>query len=255
LRNNGGGLLNSAIDIAELFLDKNSLVATTKDRNNKVTEEYRTHKDPLASTATPIFILINPHTASSAEILAGALKVHSEKLAQQSAGKKQNKLLVFIVGTHSFGKGSVQELIPIGNDCALKLTTALYYLPNDVTVQGVGIEPDIKIEQKLPPTEQMQWVNTFYGKESALKNSIKTDNKEDKKQEHKKKHHNKKLDSKKSIQDKRKEILAQDSQIRDTITCINILNAHPWKNRTDAIKIIKSIFITDGDLTLEEIEA
>ncbi len=83
LRNNGGGLLNSAIDIAELFLDKNSLVATTKDRNNKVTEEYRTHKEPIASTATPIFILVNAHTASSAEILAGALKVHSEKLTQQ----------------------------------------------------------------------------------------------------------------------------------------------------------------------------
>ncbi len=151
----------------------------------------------------------------------------------------------------------MQELIPIGNDCALKLTTALYYLPNDITVQGMGIEPDVKIEQKLPPTEQMVWVNNFYGKESALKNSIKTNTKEDDKHKDKKKHHNKKLDSKKSMQDKRKEILAQDSQIRDTITCINILNTHQdkWKNRTDAIKLINSIFITDGELTLEEIEA
>lgn len=251
LRGNSGGLLNSAVDIAELFLDSNSLVATTKDRNNKVIEHFRTQKNPINSPSMPIFVLMDNWTASAAEILAGCLKVHSEKAAQQAGNKKQNKLVVFLVGTRTFGKGSVQELIPISNDCAVKLTTALYFLPNDITIQGIGIEPDIKIEKKLPPTEQMQWVNSFFGKESALKNSIKTDNtKEDKK--HKK---DKKNDAK-NHKEKRKEILSKDSQIRDTITCINILyaNQDKWKNRTDGIKLINSIFVNDVDLTLEEIE-
>jgi len=251
LRNNSGGLLNSAVDIAELFLDSKSLVATTKDRNNTVIEHFRTQKNPTTNASLPIFILMNNYTASAAEILAGCLKVHSDKVAQQSGGKKQNKLLVFLVGTRTFGKGSVQELIPISNDCAVKLTTALYFLPNDETVQGIGIEPDIKIEQKLPPTEQMQWVNSFFGKESALKNSIKVhDSKDDKK------HKKEKKTETKNHKERRKEVLAKDSQIRDTITCINILhtNQDKWKNRNDAIKLINSIFVNDGELTLEEIE-
>lgn len=249
LRNNGGGLLTSAIDIAELFIDKKSLVATTKDRNDKVIEQYATTKDPIANFSAPIFILMNNWTASSAEILAGSLKCHSEQIAQKTGNRKQDRLLVFLVGTKTFGKGSVQELIPISNDCAVKITTALYFLPDNKTIQGIGIEPDIKIDQKLPPTEQMQWVNTFYGKESSLKNTIKTkDHKEDAKA--------KKKEEKKSYKDRRKEALGSDSQIKDTITCINILNANSdkWKNRNDGIKLINSIFVTADQLKLEEIE-
>lgn len=252
LRNNSGGLLNSAVDIASLFVKKNSLVVTTKDRNNKVTEAYHTQKDPIATNGTPIFVLFNNWTASAAEILAGCLKVHSEKEAQQIGNKKQTDLLVFLVGTKTFGKGSVQEVIPVSNDCAIKLTVALYFLPNDITVQGTGIEPDIELEQKFPPTEQMKWVNKFYGRESALKNSIKT-SKEAEEKNKKIEKHEKKVE--KPWKERRKEIMSSDSQIKDTLTCINILALNPdaWKNRNDAIKLLKNSFVNNQELNFEEI--
>ncbi len=179
LRNNSGGLLAAAIDIAGLFLDKGSLVVSTKGRNNKETERYTTTRNPVINTPLPIFILINNYSASAAEILAGCLKLHSDDLAKKSH-KDQKKLMVFLVGTRTFGKGSVQEVIPVGNNCAIKLTTSLYYLPFDTSIQGVGIEPDFMIEKRFPPTEQMIWFNKFYGRERALTNYIKSDTADDK---------------------------------------------------------------------------
>ncbi len=251
LRNNSGGLLTSAVDIASLFVSPKSLVVVTKDRNNNVIEKYVTQSNPLSNNALPIFILINNYTASAAEILAGCLKVHSEKIAQQSGDKKQTKLLVFLVGTRTFGKGSVQEIIPVSNDCAAKITTALYFLPNDVTIQGIGIEPDIEIERKFPPASQMQWVNQFYGSERALKNSIKVDKKSEAKKEAAPG-----KEPEKSLKEKRKEALAADSQIRDTLTCINVLTSNPdaWKNRNDAIKFLKKTVVGSDNITLEEVE-
>jgi len=165
LRNNSGGLLTAAIDIASLFLKKGSLVAITKDNNNKETERYSTKKDPIAHKSLPIFILINNFTASAGEILAGALKIHSDMT---------NDYLVFLVGTTTFGKGSVQEVIPVSNDCALKITTHLYFLPNDTTIQGIGIDPDFIVERTSPPTEQVQWFTKHFGRENTLENYIKT---------------------------------------------------------------------------------
>jgi len=164
LRNNSGGLLTAAIDIASLFLKKGSLIAITKDKNDQETERYVTKNEPIIKNNLPIFILINNYTASAAEILAGSLKIHSEQLGDY---------LAFLVGTKTFGKGSVQEVIPIGNNCALKLTTHLYFLPNDTTIQGTGIEPDFFVEQTTPPSEQVQWFIKHYGREEALENYIK----------------------------------------------------------------------------------
>jgi carboxyl-terminal processing protease len=250
LRNNSGGLLVSAVDIASLFVSPKSLVVVTKDRNNNVIEQYVTQTNPISTGPLPIFILMNNYTASAAEILAGCLQVHSDKIAQQSGDKKQDKLLVFLVGTRTFGKGSVQEIIPVSNDCAIKLTTALYFLPNDTTIQGIGIEPDIEIERKFPPPSQMQWVNQFYGSERALKNSIKANKEEEKKPEVKAK------EPEKSLKEKRKETLASDSQIRDTLTCINILTLNPnaWKNRTDAIKLLKNTMVSSDKIAMDEVE-
>ena len=116
-------------------MDKGSLVVTTKDKHGKVTEEYRTNRNPIA-TNIPIFILINNYTASAAEILAGALKIHADpasagKIVAGDAKKKKNHKHnphVFLVGTKTFGKGSVQEVIPISNNCAIKITTSLIFL-------------------------------------------------------------------------------------------------------------------------------
>jgi carboxyl-terminal processing protease len=250
LRNNSGGLLNSAVDIASLFVEPKSLVVVTKDRNDNVIEKYETKTPPMSNNALPIFILMNNYTASAAEILAGCLKVHSEKIAKQAGNKKQDKLLVFLVGTRTFGKGSVQEIIPVSNDCAVKLTTALYFLPNDTTIQGIGIEPDIEIERKFPPPSQMQWANQFYGSERALKNSIKP-NKSKKEEKNKSA-----KEPEKNMKEKRKEMIANDSQIRDTLTCINILTLSPnaWKTRTDAINLLKKIMVTPDKMTMDEVE-
>jgi len=176
LRRNPGGTLDSAIDMASLFLPKGSLVVSTRDSKRRTVAEYVTKNEPLLKSDVPIFILVNNFTASAAEILAGCLAHHSKEGVQivEQKGKQKiaHNLMVFIVGTPTFGKGSVQELIPIKNGCALKLTTMLYFLPNNVSIQATGIKPDFLVQPKLVPHEQMRWVDQLYGKENSLKNHI-----------------------------------------------------------------------------------
>jgi len=259
LRNNSGGSLGAAIDIAGLFIEKGSLVVTTKDKHNKETDRYVTNRDPIALDALPIFILINNYTASAAEILAGVLKIHSEKLATSAGNKAQKKLMVFLVGTKTFGKGSVQEVIPVSNNCAMKITTSLYYLPNDTSIQGMGIEPDFNIEKRLPPTEQMIWFTKFYGRERALSNYIKVDgnNDDEKKKEEEEKSKDK---EKRTWSERARTLLETDNQLRDTLSLINMYYTGKTScpvdvsNRTKAVEFLKSNFITNDKLTLEEIK-
>ena len=247
LRNNSGGLLTAAIDIAGLFLEKNSLVVITKDKNNKEIERYVTKRNPIVQSNLPIFILINNYTASAAEILAGCLKIHAEQMGN-------NNSMVFLFGTKTFGKGSVQEIIPVGNDCALKITTSLYFLAGNIIIQGIGIEPDITIDRMFPATEQMQWFTKYYGREHTLKNHIqivKTDT-PDKKDE--------KKDEKNKVnrwQERAKKMLQTDNQLRETITLINILHNAPDKihNRNNAITFLKQNYIASDNLEIEEVKA
>jgi carboxyl-terminal processing protease len=171
LRRNPGGTLQSAIEMSGLFLDKGSLVAVTKDRDRKVVDKYYTTTDPLLKADVPIFVLIDNFTASAAEILAGSLRHHSMHNAEKG-GKRARNLMVFLLGVPSFGKGSVQEVIPISNGCALKLTTMLYYLADDVSIQATGIEPDFLIKPKLVPVDELKWISEMYGKETSLKRHI-----------------------------------------------------------------------------------
>ncbi len=171
MRNNSGGLLNAAIDIAGLFLDKGSLVVITKDKHDKEIERFTTRRNPIANIKMPIIVLVNNYTASAAEILAACLKSHSQDLALKYPANP--KLRVFLVGTTTFGKGSVQEVIPVSNNCAAKITTSLYF-PNNMNIQGEGIQPDFMTERTFPPTEQMKWFTKHYGREQALNNYIKT---------------------------------------------------------------------------------
>ena len=245
--------MTAAIDIASLFLDKGSLVVVTKDKTGKEIERYSTKKDPIANNKIPIFILINNYTASAAEILAACLKTHSDALAQKDP--KNQKSLVFLVGTNSFGKGSVQEVIPVSNNCAAKITTSLYF-PNNTDIQGEGITPDFEVERTFPPTEQMQWFTKHYGREKALNNYIKT---RDQEQEEKK------AEAPKSNQPTRwieraKEMLQTDNQLREAISLINLLSAFqglcPDKvcNRTKAIEQLRNSHITHDKLDIEEIK-
>jgi C-terminal processing protease CtpA/Prc len=266
LRNNSGGLLNAAIDIAGLFLKKGSLVTLTKDKHGKEIERYPTKRNPIAKNNIPIFILINNYTASAGEILAGCLKINSDTT---------NDYLVFLVGTKTFGKGSVQEIVPISNNCALKITTCLYFLPDNSTIQGIGIEPDFIIERTTPPTEQMQWFIKNYGREETLDNSIKV-TKEGLPLEKIKKDKpfdklrasgdkaNEKKDEKKQTGNRRydraKEMLQHDNQLHECIALINALHSAQHytpqlvTTRANALAHLKQNNINVDTLDIEEVK-
>lgn len=131
LRNNPGGLLNAAVDVSGLFLPKGTNVVSVKGRNMIMGEENRTLNEPIAAlTDAPLVVLINSGSASASEIVAGALHDHQRAV---------------LMGEKSFGKGSVQRVIPLRNGGALKITVALYYTPNGVSIQAEGIVPDIEV--------------------------------------------------------------------------------------------------------------
>ena len=130
LRNNPGGVLGAAVDVADAFLD-GGMVVYTEGRLHGAAKQYYARKGDV-SNGLPIVVLINDGSASASEIVAGALQ-------------DQNRAL--LLGTRSFGKGSVQSVIPITDDRAVKLTTALYYTPNGRSIQAQGIEPDIIVER------------------------------------------------------------------------------------------------------------
>lgn len=129
LRNNPGGLLNAAVSVSNTFLS-HGLIVYTKGRMPNSSHRF----EALAGDAlngAPIVVLVNGGTASAAEIVAGALKDNHRAL---------------VVGTRTFGKGSVQTVLPLSQDTAIKLTTALYYTPNGHSIQAEGIRPDITVE-------------------------------------------------------------------------------------------------------------
>lgn len=268
VRRNPGGILESAVDTAGLFLNKNSLVVSTKDKNGKITAEYKTTKDPIIKRKFPIFVLIDNFTASASEILAGALKHYSSQISKN----KKNNLMVFLLGTPTFGKGSVQEVIPISNGSALKLTTMLYYLPNNITIQAKGIEPDFTIKPKITPTEDIKWIEELYGKESSLKNYINPEHQAKNEEKEKEKKDEKALrsldrardqgdrENEKSWKEKQIEAINNDIQIQASINMINILNLaqkHTPKlveNRNKALTFLKENYATDDPIEMEEIK-
>ena len=134
LRNNPGGLLNQAIAVSDAFLESGEIVST---RGRDATEGDRTNATPgdLAQ-GKPIVVLINGGSASASEIVAGALQDHRRAI---------------IVGTKSFGKGSVQTIMPLRGEGAMRLTTARYYTPSGRSIQALGVSPDIIVAQ--PPTK------------------------------------------------------------------------------------------------------
>ncbi len=130
LRNNPGGLLDQAVAVADSFLKRGEVVST-RGRREDDDHRYNAHPGDLAD-GLPIVVLINGGSASASEIVAGALQDHNRAI---------------IMGTRSFGKGSVQTIIPMGSLGAVRLTTALYYTPSGVSIQAKGIEPGIMVEQ------------------------------------------------------------------------------------------------------------
>ena len=132
LRNNGGGIVDEALEIANFILDKNSVILYEVDKNNNETEE-KTTDDPIINI--PIVLLTNENTASSSEILAGALKDYKKAT---------------IVGEKTYGKGVIQRLLTLPDGSGLKITSEKYLTPNRTEINKIGIEPDEKVE--LPET-------------------------------------------------------------------------------------------------------
>ncbi|MCL4765651.1 MAG: S41 family peptidase [Hyphomicrobiaceae bacterium] len=137
LRNNPGGLLDQAVAVADDLLDKGAIVLT-KGRNLEETQRSQARDGDITGDMK-VVVLINGGSASASEIVAGAIQDHKRGT---------------VVGTRSFGKGSVQTIIPLGSNGAIRLTTARYYTPSGRSIQAQGIEPDIVIEQELPPELQ-----------------------------------------------------------------------------------------------------
>jgi len=153
LRSNPGGLLTAAVQVADDLLDKGNIVST-RGRISISDARFDATPGDLLKGA-PVVVLVDAGSASASEVLAGALR--DNKRAR-------------VVGSRTFGKGSVQTIIPLGENGSLRLTTALYYTPSGKSIQGKGITPDIKVDQPLPP--ELKGEDVVRG-ESELKGHIK----------------------------------------------------------------------------------
>jgi carboxyl-terminal processing protease len=162
LRNNPGGLLDQAVSVTDDFLDRGAIVLT-KGRNLEETDRKQAHAGDITD-GTRLVVLINGGSASASEIVAGALQDH---------------LRAIVIGTRSFGKGSVQTIIPLGANGAIRLTTARYYTPSGRSIQAKGIDPDIVVEQELP--EELRGKETPRPRgEANLRGHLKSDAKDGK---------------------------------------------------------------------------
>ena len=153
LRLNPGGLLDQAVSVSDAFLDRGEIVST-RGRDPKDVTRFDARAGDLTD-GKPVIVLVNGGSASASEIVAGALQDHRRAT---------------VLGTRSFGKGSVQTIIPLSESGALRLTTALYFTPAGKSIQGKGITPDIRVDQPLPPELLGRDVNRG---ESELRGHIK----------------------------------------------------------------------------------
>ena len=208
LRNNPGGLLNQSISVTDAFLNQGEIVSTQGRKDDDTSRIFSKKGDII--DGKPMIVLINSGSASASEIVAGALKDHSRAI---------------IVGTRSFGKGSVQSIIPLSGNGAMRLTTARYYTPSGVSIQAKGIEPDIIVEAGITEINKKLPENR---REENLRGAL------DKKEK----------DTKKD-KDKKPELtpvekLLQDNQISRAVDLIRGINLFSNKKKiTATAKIIK----------------
>ncbi len=165
LRRNPGGLLDQAIKISDFFLDKGTIVSTIgRDKEEK---KVVTASESDSYTDFPIVILINEYSASASEIVAGALKDNKRAL---------------VMGKRSFGKGSVQSVVKMGDGSGLKMTVARYYTPSGVSIQAEGITPDVKIDEVDSEAFQKAIINRKVKREADIDGHLISENKPEKKE-------------------------------------------------------------------------
>lgn len=208
LRNNPGGLLDQAIGLTNLFVD-NGIIVSQKGRSKEESKEYKAAKENKI-TSLPLVVLINGGSASASEIVSGSLQ--------------DNKRAV-LVGENTFGKGSVQVVLPINTKEALRLTVARYYLPKGRSIQAVGVVPDLLVHPGKVPLEDSDVISL---KESDLKKHLKEELNKIEPKKTDKKIENKDKNSSKTKKDK-EELIAQsqindDIQLKTAIDAIKVLN-------------------------------
>ena len=157
VRNNPGGLLDQAVAVTELFLNQGEVVSTRARDENDTMRYLAKGKD--ITEGMPIVVLINNGSASASEIVAGALQDHKRAV---------------VIGEKSFGKGSVQTVVPLGKNNAMRLTTARYYTPSGRSIQATGIEPDVVVH----PAKIEEFVNEYGFSEAEYTNALKNENAE-----------------------------------------------------------------------------
>lgn len=162
VRNNPGGLLDQAVKVSDLFLEQGEIVST-RSRNEEDTVKFSATPGDIAE-GLPIVVMINEGSASASEITAGALQDHHRAI---------------ILGQKSFGKGSVQTVIPLRNKGAMRITTARYYTPSGRSIQATGIEPDVKVKQAKLEEIQSYGLNLS---EADLKGALKNEQAKNKKE-------------------------------------------------------------------------
>lgn len=216
LRNNPGGLLNQAVGLSDLFI-KSGVIVSQKGRIKEENVEYKADgKAPYANL--PIVVLVNGGTASASEIVSGALQDHDRAI---------------IVGENTFGKGSVQVVLPIDKTEAIKLTTAKYYLPSGRTIQAVGIKPDILVHPGAVPNNE----SSFEIKEADLRNHLENElqktNAQDKKSQEKE---DKAEKTDKKVEDKTisQKDINSDIQLKSAIDVLKAWNIIKISNKTKA---------------------
>ena len=193
VRNNPGGLLDQAVNVSDLFLDKGEIVST-RSRNEEDTVKYSAKEGDIAK-GLPIVVIINDGSASASEIVAGALQDHKRAI---------------ILGEKSFGKGSVQTVIPLGDYGAMRLTTARYYTPSGRSIQAKGIEPDIEVKPA-----KVEIIDTGLAfSEAEFSNALKNEN------------DTKKSDKDIEKQKKESEELAKDYQLSRAVDLVKALSLY-----------------------------
>lgn len=198
LRNNPGGLLNQAIDVADQFLDS-GIIVSTKGRDSSQDIEEMARKNDVERNY-PIIVLVNGGSASAAEIVAGAL---------------QDNKRAIILGTQTFGKGSVQTIIPLSDGSGLRLTTARYYTPSGKSIQLSGITPDIKLEYKPIEDEKKENKPQFI-REKDLKNHMLNEDADKAKDKE-----NNSEENEGDINSRLKVLLEKDNQVRYAIDLLD----------------------------------
>ena len=198
LRNNPGGLLSQAIDVSDQFLDS-GVIVSTKGRESSQDMKASAHKKKT-DRSYPIIVLVNGGSASAAEIVAGALQDNKRAL---------------ILGTKTFGKGSVQTIIPLSDGSGLRLTTAMYYTPSGRSIQANGIEPDVEVKF-IPPVEEDGKEKARMVREKDLKGHLPGESGEE-------------MDAEKRTEenenDKRaKQLIEKDNQIRQALQLLQTWN-------------------------------